>query len=366
MSSGAPGNPQRSSIASLGWLFGTKLRRLLGYGVIGGVAVGVGTWGILGMLNQQPLDRHATRFNDGKIQQVTANPPEPAATPPASAPAAPASAQAAPPPVVASPPAVVAPPAAVPANIVRIPKGIGEQAFDIALPVPASVPAGGAENKAAGGPTDRTAATTVAFKGSEIAAGRAGRALRLDYVMLPQSIECALDTAMDSTFAGFIRCHTTHDVESRSHIVLMPAGTIISGSYKNDVRTGQARIFSFAATAYTPEGVPVPLDSQMGDGFGRVGVAGDVNNHYGERFGAAIALTSVQTAAGVLQSAMSKGGNSYFSFNSGGGVQDLASEILRQQGNIPPTITVPPGTIVSVIVDHAISFEDAIRVRTRE
>jgi len=37
---------------------------------------------------------------------------------------------------------------------------------------------------------------------------------------------------MDSTVAGFFQCHTTQDVLSPDHLVLMPAGTRFTGTYK--------------------------------------------------------------------------------------------------------------------------------------
>lgn len=61
---------------------------------------------------------------------------------------------------------------------------------------------------------------------------------------------------------------------------------------------------------------------------------------------------------------MSKGGNSYFQLNAGGGGSDVATEILRQQENVAPTVSVPRGTIVSIVVDHPIDFSDAIKVST--
>jgi type IV secretory pathway VirB10-like protein len=37
---------------------------------------------------------------------------------------------------------------------------------------------------------------------------------------------------------------------------------------------------------------------------------------------------------------------------------------LRHSIDIPPTITVPPGSVISIVVDHPISFADALRVTT--
>jgi type IV secretion system protein VirB10 len=188
--------------------------------------------------------------------------------------------------------------------------------------------------------------------------------MRLTYLMMPQMIPCALDTAMDSTIAGAIMCHTTQDVLSPDHVLLMPAGTQVVGTYKNDVRHGQSRLFAFAGTAITKEGIPVPLDSQVADGLGRAGIQGDVDNHFFERFGAGLLLSGSQSALQLAQAMVSKGGNSYFQLNAGGGGSDVATEILRQQENVAPTVSVPRGTIVSIVVDHPIDFSDAIKVST--
>jgi type IV secretion system protein VirB10 len=215
-----------------------------------------------------------------------------------------------------------------------------------------------------------SASTRVAFQPTTMVGGKAGPAMRLTYVMMPQTIPCALDTAMDSTLAGPILCHTTQDILSPSHITLLPAGTTVVGSYKNDVRNGQHRLFALTANAITQDGIPVPLNSPIADGLGRTGIEGDYDGHVVERFGAAIALTAAQAAIQLGQAALTSGNQSNTNFNFGGGgsggIENLATEILRQQGNIPPTISVPPGTIVSIVVDHAIDFSDAMHVETRK
>jgi type IV secretion system protein VirB10 len=263
--------------------------------------------------------------------------------------------------------AVAAPPAVVsgPVNFVRMPSAGGETSFEV--PAPAVRDEAGHEAAEAAAAARDAKTTKVAFKPSVLAGGKAGPAIRLTYVMMPQLIPCALDTAMDSTLAGAITCHTTQDVLSPDHVLLMSAGTQITGTYKNDVRNGQTRLFAFAGSAITKEGIPVPLDSQVADGLGRAGIeATDVNNHYGERFGAGILLTGAEGILGVAQAAVSKGGNTYINLNTGSGASGVATQILQSQINIPPTISVVPGTIVSIVVDHPIDFSDAIKVRTTE
>jgi type IV secretion system protein VirB10 len=271
-----------------------------------------------------------------------------------------------PPPLVA--PAVLPAEAPAPIDYVHEPADSGEAVFN---GVPASVADhGGAPRNAGGqgggggGGGDHNA-TTVAFKGEAIAGLRAGAALHMDYVMRPQLIPCLLDTAMDSTLAGFIVCHTTQPVLSDAHIVLMPAGTTITGSYKSDVKTGQDRLFAFAGSALTPEGIPVPLDSSIADGLGRAGISGDYDAHWGERFGAAVMLAVGEGALQIGQAAVSKGGNPTFNLNSGSSVSNLASQALQSSINIPPTISVAPGTEINIVVSQPIDFSAALKVTTR-
>ena len=205
--------------------------------------------------------------------------------------------------------------------------------------------------------------TTVAFKPSVLAGGKAGPAINMTYVMRPQLIPCALDTAMDSQFAGAIMCHTTQDILSQDHVLLLPAGTQVMGTYKNDVGGGQNRLFAFVGSAITKEGIPVELNSGVADGLGMTGVPGEVDHHYLEKFGAAILLSAADAAVSLGQSALSKAGSTNLNINSGE-TSSLATEVLRHSIDIPPTITVSPGTVISIVVDHPISFADALRVTT--
>lgn len=207
--------------------------------------------------------------------------------------------------------------------------------------------------------------TRVAFKAATLPGAKAGPAIDLTYAMMPQFIGCALDNAVDSTLPGPLLCHTVRDVLSPRGVVLMRAGTTIIGEYKNSLRQGQGRLLAASATAYTPEGIPVPLDGPMADGLGRAGISGQVDNHLMERFGAGVLLMLTEGGFGLGQAALSQGGNTYLNIGNGG-AQDVASQVLQQQINIPPTISAPPGAIVTIITTHPIDFSDAMHLRTRD
>jgi type IV secretion system protein VirB10 len=218
---------------------------------------------------------------------------------------------------------------------------------------------------AASAPVPGAGGTTVAFKGAALPGARAGRALDQTYMLMPGIHHCVLETAVQSDLPGPIQCHLRDDALSPTGVVLMEKGTIVTGEYKNNVQQGQSRLFTMAATAYTPNGVPVPLDSPMADGLGRAGLDGEVNNHLWARFGGAVMLSLVDNGFSVLTSALSKGnGNTNLNFNSGS-MSSLSQDVLRNTVDIPPTITKHQGEDVTIFIRYPIDFSDAYQLRNR-
>jgi type IV secretory pathway VirB10-like protein len=253
--------------------------------------------------------------------------------------------------------------------VVLMPAATGETLFEVpSVERPASAGAGGSDRAAASREAGAEP-TRVDFKGETIAGGRAGKAIRMTYVMKRQPIWCVLDTALDTTHPGPIFMHTVKDVRSPANVLLIPAGATVSGSYKNEIRTGQHRVFAFAGSALTADGIPVPLNSIIADGLGSAGVEGNYDPHNLERFGAAIALTGIDVATQILTAEIQRN-SSQTNLNIGGGgggsgISSIAQRILQAQIDQPPTITLPPGTPVSIMVDHEIDFSDALKVTTR-
>ena len=223
-----------------------------------------------------------------------------------------------------------------------------------------------AEAKPAAAPTEPNAGGThVVFKSTELPGARAGKALDQTYMLMPGIHHCVLETAVQSDLPGPIQCHLRDDALSPTGVVLMEKGTIVTGEYKNNVQQGQSRLFTMAATAYTPNGVPVPLDSPMADGLGRAGLDGEVNNHLWARFGGGVLLSLVDSGFGVLSSALSHGnGNTNINLNSGG-MSNIAEDVLRNTVNIPPTITKHQGDDVTIFIRYPIDFSDAYQLRNR-
>ena len=212
-------------------------------------------------------------------------------------------------------------------------------------------------------PSSRTA---VGFQGQAIQGGRAGEALDTTLMLMPGVYGCTLDTAISSDVSGPFICHTSRDIRSPAGVVLMERGTRIVGQYQS-VRQGNQRIPALSAVAYTPSGVPVPLGAQMGDALGRVGLDGEMDTHFWQRFGGATLLLLTQGAMGAAQAALQSGsGNTYLNLGGGGyALQAVIAETLRGSIGIPPTITKHQGEEVSFFVTAPINFADAYRLRVQ-
>jgi type IV secretion system protein VirB10 len=212
-------------------------------------------------------------------------------------------------------------------------------------------------------PAGADSATKVAFKASIIAGDKAGPVGDQNLVLMPGMVPCVLDTAVDSTLPGPVQCHLETDVRSPTGVTLLDRGTVITGTYKNDLANGQARLFTEADLIRTPAGCMVQLaNTPMTDALGRTGLAGGVDNHYLSRFGGAVLLSLVDTGLGIAQSAVSKGGNTYITFQSGD-MSGLADTILRSTINQPPTITKNQGDRIAVFVLRPIDFSGCYQLR---
>lgn len=208
--------------------------------------------------------------------------------------------------------------------------------------------------------------TGIAFKAETIPGGKASPSIDDTYQLMPGLLPCTLDTAIQSDLPGPLMCHLPWPAYSPKGVVLMEAGTQITGTYVKMTTNGGSRLSAVAAVAHTPNGIWVALpDEPMSDDLGRAGLDGAVNNHYAQRFGGAIILSLTEGALGVLQSSMSKSGSSSVNISSGGGVGGLAEQILQSQVNIAPTFTKDQGDIIAIWITKPIDFSDSYRVRGR-
>ena len=170
-------------------------------------------------------------------------------------------------------------------------------------------------------------------------------------------IDCAGDTAFDSTEAGLSTCTVTKNVYSDDgRVVLIERGSQINSQYRSNLSPGQKRTFILAARIETPHGVIVEIDSPAADALGRMGIDGYVDNHWGQRIGAAMLLGITQDAIGYLAT---RGGNSNGSVvyeNTQQQGNDMATRVLNSTINIPPTLTQNQGAEFTIVVARDLDF----------
>ncbi|CAB3780318.1 type IV secretion system protein VirB10 [Paraburkholderia caffeinilytica] len=178
-------------------------------------------------------------------------------------------------------------------------------------------------------------------------------------LMLAQGakINCVGDTAFDSTEAGMSTCTVTKSVYSDDgRVVLIERGSQINSEYRSNLSPGQKRVFVLSARIKTPNGVTVEIDSPAADALGRMGIDGYINNHWGQRIGAALMLGITQDAIGYLAT---RGGNSNGSVvyaNTQQQGNDMATRVLDSTINIPPTLTKNQGAEFTIVIARDLDF----------
>jgi len=172
-------------------------------------------------------------------------------------------------------------------------------------------------------------------------------------IVAGRNIPCTMETAIDSQLPGFATCRIPEDiVGDRDGVVLLDRGTRVFGQVKTEMaQNGAKRVFVLWTRATTPNGVAIALASPATDALGRSGIEGDVDTHWRERFGTALLFSVIEGAASMASSALSGG----FSLH---GPASAATEVLRGNMNIPPTITVHQGESIGLMVARDLSFEN--------
>lgn len=179
-------------------------------------------------------------------------------------------------------------------------------------------------------------------------------------------IDCTLETKIVSTQAGMTACYISRDIYSTSgRVVMLEKGSKVTGMYQNNLQQGQDRLFVTWSRVETPKGVVVNLDSPATGPLGEAGVDGEINNHYGQRFGGAILVSLIGDVGNyVSQLGQKKNNSPTFNFDTTAkGSESMATEIIKNTINIPPTLTKNQGEHVSIFVARDLDFSKVYKIR---
>jgi type IV secretion system protein VirB10 len=191
------------------------------------------------------------------------------------------------------------------------------------------------------------------------------RVLPTQRLLLPKGafLDCTLETAIDSTLPGMTTCVLATDSFSvDGSVVLLERGTKLVGETRGQVQQGSSRIFVLWTEARTPTGVIVPLASPGTDELGRSGLAGQVDRHFWDRFGAAILVSVIEGGVQAAVQSRNNGGTVIYNPMT---TTDVTTEVLKSTISIPPTVTKANGDRIQVFVARDLDFRSVYELRAR-
>ena len=174
-------------------------------------------------------------------------------------------------------------------------------------------------------------------------------------------IPCTLQTAINSTQAGFVSCVVNHDVYSENgRVVLLDKGTKVLGQYSGGITQGQARLFVLWTRALTPRGVAIDLGSPAADSLGRAGLPGGVDTQFWARFGVGLVISVLEDASTIASRAVA-GQGTYTTEVPG----NTAQTVLQNTMSIRPILKRNQGDTAAIFVAKDFDFRTVYDVRLR-
>ena len=181
------------------------------------------------------------------------------------------------------------------------------------------------------------------------------------------TFDCALESAINSSNSGLVTCTTTSNSYSdNGKVVLVERGSLLTGEYTG-LKQGDTRLAVLWERIKTPEGVVIDISSLGTDALGRSGFDGDVDKHWLERVGAAIFLSTFKDLVAYETAKNSSGNGTTIAFpGAQKSSEDLASQILKQSINLPPTLTKNQGERIAIVVARDLDFSDVYALTINE
>jgi type IV secretory pathway VirB10-like protein len=184
------------------------------------------------------------------------------------------------------------------------------------------------------------------------------------------AIDAALVTDLNSDLPGTVVAQVERDVyDSQTETnVLVPRGSRLIGRYDDRIVPGQSRMLVAWTRLLFPDGGSVELPGVAAtDGRGATGVPGRADSHLTRVFEDAAVLSVLSAGAELSQP---NGGGSAFTAPSvgqtigaaaGAQLASLGTEMVRQGLTVKPTIVVPAGAPLAVLLADDLVFPGAYR-----
>jgi type IV secretion system protein VirB10 len=189
-------------------------------------------------------------------------------------------------------------------------------------------------------------------------------------------IRCVLETHIVTDVPGFTSCIVTEPVYSfTGKRMLLPKGSKVLGQYGQE--SDSDRVAVIWDRVITPTGIDVNMASPGIDNLGGAGHPGYLDEHWGQRIGAALLIsllsdafsyeaakhgpTTMQGSTTTTATGTSAGmAISPFQSNTAQTLQNFANQAVRRSANRPATIVINQGTVVYVYVARDIDFSGVL------
>ena len=180
-------------------------------------------------------------------------------------------------------------------------------------------------------------------------------------------IPAVLLTNISSDIGGKCIAQVEEDIYAEmGKAILIPKGSKVLGNYANNNKIGEFRLNVLWTRILTPQGVNIMLtDSYGADLAGAMGIIGDLDAKYWQRYGIPLALSTLSnglilTLNNVTQKATDSANNAYVNAqlmqNFQGDISGIMAAIINEQVKIKPTIRIEKGSRIFITSNKDIFF----------
>jgi len=180
-------------------------------------------------------------------------------------------------------------------------------------------------------------------------------------------IPASLYTPIDSTIPGVVTAEIRQDVFDATHRVLViPRGSKLIGAYESAMTQGQARLFVGFDSIKLPNLRTIDLGVMRGvDLNGVTGLGGKVDFHTGRLFANVLLLSVLAAGAELAQprtngcgfSGCQESAGQAIGSAVGSNIANAATRTYDRALSQPPTMHVPAGYVLNVMVERDLSLE---------
>lgn len=180
-------------------------------------------------------------------------------------------------------------------------------------------------------------------------------------------IPASLVTELNSETPGPVIAQVTQAIydSATGRDLLIPQGARLMGEYRSSARYGENRVAIGWSRLVMPDGREIALDEAAVDPSGAAGVRGEVDNHWSDVFGAAFLGTLINIGVATTEDPHVAYGGGFVSRDPvdsamADGIQrgtsTVTTRVVDRGLAVPPTLRLPAGARLSVIVTRLMRF----------